>query len=49
MTTKTYKTVSGYLRSADERMRGKIPWNASDDLRIAGPVERFAATPNSKV
>ena len=35
MTTKTYKTVSGYLRSADERMRGKIPWNASDDLRIA--------------
>ncbi|MDE5446476.1 hypothetical protein GWG65_34970 [Bradyrhizobium sp. CSA207] len=26
--------MSGYLRSEDERMRCKIPWDASDDARI---------------
>jgi hypothetical protein len=32
---KKYKTVSGYLRSEDMRLQCKIPWDASDDARIA--------------
>jgi len=32
--TKKFKTVSGYLNSEDERMRCKIPWDASDEARI---------------
>ena len=33
MATKKYKTIAGYLRSAEERY--KIPWDVSDDQRAA--------------
>jgi hypothetical protein len=35
MTTKKFKTVSGYLRSATDQMLCRIPWDARDEARRA--------------